>query len=125
MPKSGEVETAKTAAAPPKITMTSHTRVHAENLTRLRRRGKSSSCSCATHALWPPAIKVVVVVGGGDLTGVISIAQAFSDARTRGVKETFRPSGAVPLVGSNSRTGRILRRFSAVSKPRVVTLHFD
>ena len=44
-------------------------------------KGESSSCSCATHALWPPAIKVVVVVGGGDLTGVISIAQAFPDAR--------------------------------------------
>ena len=112
-------------AAPPKITMTSHARTRGEpDLTRLRRRGESSSCSCATHALWPPAIKVVVS-GGGDLTGVISIAQAFSDTRTGDVKETFRPSGAVPFVGSNSQTGRITRRFSAVSKPRVVTLHFD
>ena len=121
MPKSGEVETAKNGGATKDNDDLARARTRGEP-GQPRRRGKSSSCSCATHALWPPAIKVVV---GGDLTGVISIAQALSDARTRGVKETFRPSGAVPFVGSNSRTGRITRRFSAVSKPRVVTLHFD
>ena len=121
MPKSGEVETAKNGGATKDNDDLAHARARGEpDLTRRRRRGESSSCSCATHALWPPAIKVV-----GDLTGVISIAQAFSDTRTGDVKETFRPSGAVPFVGSNSQTGRITRRFSAVSKPRVVTLHFD
>ena len=82
MPKSGEVETAKNGGATKDNDDLAHARARGEPDSATPK-GESSSCSCATHALWPPAIKVVVVVGGGDLTGVISIAQALSDARAR------------------------------------------